>query len=268
MQALSKAIDEIHMRIPRQILDVVFNPRVNGWKHAPVSIDEYIMSQVIRPRVLIDCNLVGGTEDLISLEGLQRDTIDTYTYIYRIPKSVTQGRSIQSVLNVTFTDASRMSGYYGGGMANQYSTMLQTGSAVMDAMGSIPMTSTAKVQLIGENVVMVRDSVILPSNLFLRCVLANDENLSHLQLKSYRPFAMLCVLAVKAHIFNEYFIQMDMGELHGGVNLGTFKTTIEGWADSQELYDKFLEEKWQKISFMNDTESYTRLLKITIGGSR
>lgn len=267
MLALTKSLDEIKFRIPKPILEAVFIQRELRWRQTPVSIDEQIMAMVIRPRVLVDCNLVGGTEAFIPLESIRAERTNDYTSIYRIPKSLTQGRSINSVLNITYSDPTKVSSF--GVAASLHNTaMMQVGAAVMDAHGNIPVTSSAKVQLIGENVVMIRDTVILPSNIFLRCILANDENLSHLQMRSYRAFADLVVFAVKAYIYNSYIIEMDMGELHGGQMLGRFKEVIDGYAEAEELYQTFLTEKWQKIALMNDNESYTRLLRMAIGGTR
>lgn len=268
MMPVSKALDEVKFRIPKQILDTVFVQRnQQNWRQTAISIDESIMAQVIRPRVLVDANLVGGTEALIPLDGLQSERTNDYTSVYRIPKDRTQGRSIQAVLNITYSDPTKVSSY--GIAAGQNNTaMMQAGSAVMDAMGTIPVTSTARVQLIGENVVMVRDTVILPANIYLRCVLANDENLAHLQLKSYRAFSDLVVHAVKAYIFNNYAIEMDIGQLHGGQQIGRFKEVVDGYADAEELYQTYLTEKWQKIAMMNDNESYTRYLRTLIGGQR
>ena len=138
----------------------------------------------------------------------------------------------------------------------------------MDAMGSMPVTSTAYVQLIGENVVMVRDTVLLPANIYLRCLLENDSNMSHIQLKSYRDFSKLVELAVKAYIYNEYVITMDMGELYAGQQLGRFKEIIDNYADAEELYQTFLTERWEKVSLMNDRETWTRHLRLRMGGFR
>ena len=267
MSALAKALSELQFRIPKPILDAVFIRTNARWRQTPSSLDEIIMNQVIRPRVLIDCNLVGGTEAFVSLEGLAYERDNDYTFVYRIPKSRTQGRSINSVLNITFSDPTRMSGF--GANATQGNTaMLAAGAAVMDAMGAIPITSTAKVQLIGENVVMVKDTISLPPNIYLRCILANDENMSHIQMRSYRAFAKLVELAVKAYIFNNYAITMDMGELVGGQTLGRFKEIVDTYSEAEELYQVYLDEKFTKISLMNDMESHTRLLKLMIGGSR
>jgi len=267
MGPLSKCIDEVKFRIPRAILEAVFIKRAQQWRLTPASLDEHILNEVVRPRVLVDCNLVGGTEVFIPLDGVPLERSNDYTTVYRIPKDKTQGRSIMSVLNITFSDPTKVSSY-GVAAGAHNSIMMQAGQAVMDAMGNMPVTSTAYVQLIGENVVMVRDTVVLPANIYLRCLLENDENMSHLQLKSYRDFSKLVEYAVKAYIYNEYVIPMDMGELYGGQALGRFKEIIDSYADAEELYQNFLTEKWQKISLMNDREQWTRFLRLGMGGFR
>ena len=266
MLAVSKALDEVKFRIPRQVLDAVFIQRNLRWRDVPPSLDEQIMAAVIRPRVLVDCNLVGGTEAFINLDGVQFERADDYTSVYRIPKSRTNGRSINSVLNITFSDPTKVSSY-GVAAGQQNTMMMQVGSSVMDSHGSIPVTSTATVQLIGENVVMVRDTVILPANIYLRCILANDENMSHIQLRSYPAFANLVVLAVKAFIYIEYVVRLDIGELMGGMALGRIKEIVDSYADANELYQEYLMTKWQKIALMQDSSSVGRYMKLLIGGS-
>lgn len=267
MNPIQKALDEIKFTIPRQILNEVFITRNVALGIQPTSIENQIYEEVIKPRVLIDCNLIGGTEAIIDLSNIVPTRINQYTSVYKIPKSRTQGRSIISVLNITFSDPTATSNY-GTATGCGASSMLTTGQALIDAAGSLPITSTAHVQLVSENTVMVRDTALLPANIYLRCILANDENLSHLQLKSYRNFAFACGLATKSYIYNQYVITMDVGQLYGGQMIGRFKEIIDGWSDAEELYQTYMREKMQKIFVMNDTESYVRFMKNIIGGRR
>ena len=267
MDCVRYSLATVKRIIPMDILRTVFTPVMPNFRDAFVDLDEQLMRVVIRPHVLVDCNLVGGTEVFIPLDGIPAYRQNDYTSIYRIPKEKTQGRSIMSVMNITFSDPTKVSSY-GVAAGDQNTFMLQGAQAVMDAMGSMPVTSTAYVQLIAENVVMVRDTVVLPANIYLRCILGNDENMSHIQPKSYRSFAKLVELAIKSYIFSQYTIQMDKGQLYAGQNLGRFREIVDGWADSEELYQTHLTEKWAKTELMNDRESWTRLIRETIGGWR
>jgi hypothetical protein len=267
MNAIQKAIDEIKYTIPRPILETVFIKKELMMRNTPISIDSQMLLEVIRPRVLIDCNLIGGTEAIVSLQGIQPEITNQYTSVYRIPKQRTQGRSIISALNVTFADP-RISAYDGGSFGIGNSTVLQTAQGVFDASAAMPNISSSDIQIIGENVVMIRGTSLLPTNIYLRCMIANDDNLSHLQLRSYKPFATACILAVKSYIYLEYAIKMDQGELYGGQNLGKFKDIVDGYSDAEELYQTHLREKMQKILYMNDRESYSRHIKTMVSGNR
>lgn len=267
MNPITRSVDDLKFRIPRRVLEEVFVERTARWRTAPRSIDECILEQVVRPRVLVDCNLVGGTECFVYLDDIPYERMNDYTSVYRIPKTKTQGRSILSVLNITFADPTKVSSY-GVAAGAQNTTMLQAGQAVMDAYGALPVTSTHRVQLIGENTIMVRDTIVLPPDVYLRCILANDENMSHIQMRSYRPFCKLVELAVKAYIYNDQVIEMDIGKIRGGQEIGKFKEIVEEYKDAEEQYQEFLATTWQKVAYMNDNETFNRFVRSLIGGYR
>jgi hypothetical protein len=252
------------------ILKEIFSTKNYHWRDTPISIDEQITNLVIKNRVMVDCNLVGGTHALIPLDNLRVEQVDAYTNVYRIPKSLTQGRSIVSVLSVGYgtTSLQGLVGGLGSIRPGSVSAAAQAGQAMMDSMSPIPVSSTAKVQLIAENTIMVRDTNTLISNGYLRCILANDNEFSHIQLRSILAFCKLVELAVKSYIYNEYTIQMDRAFLSGGQDLGRFKEIVDSYADAEEMYQDYLREKWAKTSFMNDTETYTRFLKMQLGSHR
>ncbi len=267
MSAINKALSHVKYVIPREILQVVFINRLYKYSINPISIDESILTQVIRPRVLVDCNLIGGQEAYISLDGVPQERTNDYTVVFRIPKERTDGRSINSVLNITMTDPTRLSSYT---MTNQCQStpLMLMGQSVLDALGPAPITSTAYVQLIAENTVMCRDSFILPANSYLRCILAMDDDMNHIQLRSYPVISKLVEFAVKSYIYHKYVIEMDVGELQGGHNIGRFKEIIDSYADAEENYQDYLTNVVQKVMLMNDTTSYSRLLKLLISSNR
>lgn len=267
MNALQKALSDIKFIIPRQILDTVFVQRYNNFRTSAPSLDEQIMNTVIRPRVYVDSSLMGGTEILVSLSGLSSTDVGVADMVYRIPKERTQNRTIMSVLNITYTDAQAMAAagnYASCGISVEQSQMQN----MLDAINPLPMVSTGRITIIGENVVHIKDSIRIPSNSYLRCIVGHDEAMSHLQPRSYKAFGKLVEYAVKSYIYNEYSIEVDMGELRGGHNLGKFKDIVDGYSDAEELYQTYLQEKWMKISFQNDQTSSNRYYKLLIGGPR
>lgn len=270
MLALKKAVDEIKWSIPRDILNEVFIPKSFSIRNTPVGLDEQILSLVIRPRVMVDADLVGGTEAFVNLEGVPAQRLDAYLTVYNIPKDRTQGRSITAVTSVSFLSASMITSVPGFQLFNPctVSPMLQAGQAVFDAMNSVPVTSTAKVRLVGENTILIQDSMPPAGHGFVRCTIANEENLGNIQMRYVPLFAEMCVEACKAFIYNEYIITMDRGVLSGGQELGKFREIVENYADANQIYRDMVKQKWQKAAFMNDREKMTRFVKLQVGGYR
>lgn len=270
MQPIATALSEVKMRIPNQILREVFTDKSYNYRQVPVSIDEQMLNKVVRPRVLVLANIVGGTEVNVSLEGISPQPIDTYTAVYHIPKSRTNGCSIMSVLSIGYNNMNMQNTMSVLGSTNPYSitpvSMAQM--AVQDSFSAIPSVSTARVELVGENMVVVKDLSNYASGTYLRCIIANDENLSNIKMRSIMAFCKMVELAIKSYIYNEYIITMDQAQLSGGQDLGRFKEIIEGYADSEELLQTFVLEKWQKIALMNDNTQMTRFLKLQIGSMK
>lgn len=276
MDIIRNATAEVKRRINKHILDKAFVKRDFTYRFTNQSnIDDQILNVVIRPRVLVDCNIVGGVSALIPLDGLPVDKPNNYITIIHIPKSRTNGKSIISVSNVNYYDLG-VSGLYGGAAGYGYNTTLSSNentAAMNSAMGimasldHIPITSTSDAFLIAENTIKITDVFTMPANAILRCVLENDEGLNNIQPRSYHDFFQLVEFAVKAYIYNELIVDLDMGELQGGQQLGIFKQIIEGYADAEQNYQDKL-KAWRAISLMNDTPAFQRFIKLTIGANR
>ncbi len=267
---ITNAIREIQMTIPQQVLTEVFGKEYHGsWRRqAPVSIDEMIRSKVIRPRVLKDCNLIGGREVMIPLEGVPYTEQNPFTISYNIPNNLTGNREIISVLSVNYlplnVSGMAASGLYGSSQAVSYSDAASVGQRVMDASSSVAHVSTASAEIIGYNTVIVRDTSRPVQPYTLRCVLSNDENLSNLQPRSHRDFAKACILATKSFIYNELVIRIGQGMLEQGQELGRFREIVDQYSDSEEMYQQFLTETLQKVLFMNDSGAYEKYITLQL----
>ena len=266
MNIIKRAVQDLNFTIPKRILEAVFTRSSFQWRGTPVDIGEIIINTVIKPRVLIDCDIVGGVEDVISLEGITPIRVDNFNYVYKIPSDRTQNRSILTALSIS-TLGSRMpyAGHANVASAMGGSGMLNAGNMLLDTNANIPISSTAKVELIGENVVLVKDTQQPSPYAFLRVKLANEESLNNIHIRSYHDFSKLAEYAVKSYIYNEMILEMDYGYLAGGMEIGRFKEMIEGYSECEELYQTFLRERWMKVAFMNDEESFGRLLNLMTG---
>lgn len=269
MNPIQKALSDVKNKIPRAILDRTFmreDTNVYGGRHnfTPTSLDHRIRTNVIDAIVLPDCNLVGGTEITIPLASLVPHYVNTYNMVYRVPKNMTQNRSILRVLHMTFGD---------GGMVGSMGLATQGRSALLDAAQGalqahlpIPVVSTANIELVAENTILVKDNVTLPGNPFLRCVIESDSEMNHLQPASIIAFSNLVVLATKRYIFNTLAIDMDQAQLSGGMALGRFREIVDGYSDADEQYTTFFNESWRKVAIFNDPSAYARHLKLLTGG--
>lgn len=272
MNPITKALSDISFRIPKEILIEVFAPKTFYWDNRPINYEEQIKNLVIRSRVAVDCDLVGGTEVFISLWHVPAQSIadDRLITVYRIPKEKTQGRSIISVLSMSYISPTMAAKVDKGlSFTDCSATELNVaGMAVMDSFGSMPNAFNSRVQLIGENVVMVKDTIMPSGTGLLRCVLGNDENMSHIQVRSFPFFSRLCELATKAYIYNNYTVTLDRARIEAGAEIGRFKEIVDSYADAEEMYQDYLKNTWQKVAFMNDRESFERFTRMMVGAYR
>lgn len=265
MNPISYALRQLRFKIPKEILEKTFISTLNHRFTQPTSLDTRIRQEVIEPRVLVDCNLLGGTETHIPLFDLPREFLDPFTAVYRIPKSMTQGRTIVRAMSVAYGEGAIMGA---SNIAPTQGNLLLDGAAgVLNSALAIPIVSTAQCQLIGENVVMIADNMALPMNIYLRCWLENDENFNHIQPTSYPAFAKLVELAVKAYIYVNIQIPMDRAIIHAGSELGRFRETVDGYADANEQYETHLTEVWRKTAYLNDYTSHRRHCQRILGGN-
>lgn len=272
MGILQKAVEEIKYRIPFNILTAAFNvPSEDGWRAAPVSLDELILSKVIRPRVITDTNLVGGETVMVALEGLMPSYVDNYTRVVIIPGDRINHRNIMSVLSAhylpygySFNNINAPAAVAGYGSVND---VTNAAHRVMNSFSSLPPLSSAMCQLVGNNTVLLRDNLYITNIYSIRCVIANDENLENINPRSWHIFCRLCELAVKSYIYNVLVLKMGSAYLLGGQELGTFKDIVDEYRECEELYQVFLREKIQKVNFMNSTDSYSKHIRLMMNSA-
>lgn len=263
MNPITNALADLHYAIPREVLEKAFLSLVNHRTHIPISVDSRIRELVIEPRVLKDCNLLGGTEMLIDLSGCPVQYIETYSAVYTIPKNLTQGRTITRALSIAYGPGIALGSNYAG--SNAPSAFTMAAGQVMQSNAPIPMVATAQCSMVGENTVMISDVNIIPSNVWLRCWIENDSELSTLQATAYPVFSKLVEHAVKAYIFNHTRIQMDIGFIHAGSELGMIKEVIESYSDAAANYETLRDTRWRKVAALNDFAFRKRHITMVTG---
>lgn len=281
--AVSHALSYIRRKIPKEILDIVFSPRLSEnnrrYQFNASSIDAQIREKVIEGIVLLDTNNFGIKEVLVPIGDLPREPVDNFGlqegmgFVVRIPRERLNGRSITSPLSVTIspygTQGSAFSGFVPGtwgAAVNQCgnSAMTTVARDVMASYAPVPLNQTAHVHLIGENTIYVEDMMPM-SNLSLRCLVNSDPELTWLNPAHYLLFGQLCAWACKGYIYNHYSIALDEGQIKYGVNINQFKNIVDGYSDAFDNYEQLIEEKWRKAIVMNDKGRSLRLIAGLVG---
>lgn len=266
MNILKKMVSELKFRIPEEILKITFKDKEH-WRelNSNVSIDQIMLNAVVRPRLLVDLDIMGGTEVIVPLEGLSPIFVDINTIVYQIPPHLINNRSIMSVLSVSYLPYT--SSYNASGLGSTPVNMqsMNDVNAAANRVGmshsSMPVVSNANVELIDDNTVLIRDQYKITGAYQLRCRIANENNLNNIKARSSLIFAKALEYCVKSYIYNKLIIKLDTAYLAGGQEMPSIRNYIESLSDAEENYQTYLKEVVAKTSVMNDEIAYTRFIK-------
>lgn len=263
--------------IPKPILNMTFLSRLARDHYTLDTLQSRIREEVIEPRIFVDCNLVHGTQMDIPLAKCEKIMGNYYTATYRIPKTLTQGKRVTSVLEVTSAAGSLITadagmntsaaGLYTSAMTG-YSTVGAVGAAARQMQRSvmpIQVVSNAICYLVGDNTVLIKDSVMVPATMMLRVLVENDENFNHIQPAWYPTFYELVTIAVKAYIYNNLTIEQDNVFIMSGGELNKFKEIVDSYSEMEQIYAEKLEE-WYATALLNDPESSRQHYQMISGG--
>lgn len=261
MNAIQKALSEIKHTVPPEILQIGFVENYNRVNQI-TSLDERILNSVIRSRVMVDANLVGGVTLHVPVADCETNVTLYNEYIITVPRELTNYRSIvtlHSLLTNTGTGTALPS--------YQASPLISQAFNMYNSIGNINVIQTSRLELIGENVVLVQDPTQYIFNAVLKCAVEFDKNMSDIHPRYMRDFAKLCIYAVKAYIYNNFKVKLDQGYLYAGHELGTITEIIDSYSDQEEMYQDFLTNTFQKITFMNDRGNHNRFIQAQLGNT-
>lgn len=261
MNAIQKALSDLHHKIPAEILEAAFIDDEPFRGPGAVNIDYAIREQVLNNRVMVDVNLAGGMLHMVPMDGIKPEYIDQFQAVFRIPKELTQGRSISRVLALAYGDQRAYGNYLQSTTA--YNTISDALQGVMNSHVGIAMTETTNIRLIAENTLLVTDLLSIPTRTHLRCYLDNDPEMTQLRTTMFPVFSELVMYAVKAYIYNKLIMKIGRDVMQGGRDLGVFKQIVESYADSEELYTTMLTGRWVKAYKLNDTLSRQRITRLS-----
>jgi hypothetical protein len=246
MNFIQYGLGRIFTEIDHGILNKAFkvHPRFNSG--GLETLEEVIRNQVIRQRILTDCDVSGGQQVLIALSSHGPTYLEN-GLMYRIPLSATGGRHIISAMAIE-----RQGHNATGGGVNPINAII----------GPTP-TGTAEVELVGNNTVVANEWVP-GSGDFLRCVLGNDAELANFHQGAMHDFGTMCVMATEGIIYRKLHTLLGEHGRNGGQVNSKEEGVISGYSDSMDQYNDFIRNNWRKIAKMSDSMTQRRFLGMGI----
>lgn len=263
ISALNIMMNEIHFSIPREILDLAFNKSGN-YRNPSTTIDDEISTEVFKKKFLVDLNLASQEEAIIPLSSCECIYADTAKTGFYIPKTLTEGRSIVSVHNI-------LSGFHLHGdstLTNHKltgSTILDNSMTIMNSLDNVNIRQTSRIELIGENTVLIDEGMLEHLAINITVVLENEANLNNINPKAFKTLAEGAVLAVKQYIYNTTIININKGVLYAGHELSIIKDIIEEYREAINDYQEWYNAKWKKVAFMQNDKSMDKYISMMIG---
>ncbi len=245
--ALQSAYTRIMSTIPREILEIVFESQ----RHQ-TTLDQRIFDLVIKPRVKNDMSIYGGKILTFTLESCWSEQISTpssYVFgylgnysVFRIPPEIREGRDLSCIMSVSHpwpistqglnnsTGISSTRGLTLGGLAN---------AALENQTYAQHMTAPLG-RLAPGNILILDPPQTGYVPWTIRGRLMFDDDFSGLDSSSIISFSRVCEYAVKAYIYTNLVIPIDRNFVERGMEIGTVRSIIEGFADANQQYDEIL----------------------------
>ena len=257
MSAIRHAVDVVMRNISSKTLRLAFLKNTDNYK-IETTLERQIEDLVIKPIVLKDTNLIGGTTITIPVDSCYQQQYyhneTSHNIIISVPLELTNNRKIIEPLGIT-SNTNNIGSSKGDGL------MTNLGNKIMDQYDAPTVgLSITDLELVATNTILVYTNVVALYNAYLRVEIENNNNFSNLNRKTIRPFGQLVLLATKMYIYTKLNVELESGALYNGHELGKVTTEIESFESASEEYETFLNEKWGKLMFMNDSVSMSRFI--------
>lgn len=273
MNAIIYAINEISHTIPIELLQAGLTIEETPETVNINSLDDKILRKILKKRVLLDANIVGGIQSIIPLNNIAPSFFEHFFTVYQIPSELTHNKEILSALSLAFMPANGFFGQVGGHYGssglfnnssfsgfNTFNPVMNVADRIGNAASSTGVLVNSHIEIVAYNTLLIYAHFRTLANFGVRVVLENDSNLNNIQTRSHKTFSKICVLATKAYIYNKLIIPINSGYLSGGQELGMFKTILESYSDAEEQYLESLKNEWAPTAYINDNTRYNRYI--------
>lgn len=244
--ALRSAYAEIHNTIPDEILEVAFD--TGG--PSSISIDEAIRQKVILARVRDDISLRGGKLKQITLRSEWSHFssaplgagVSPGGLSFLIPPEEREFRDISAAVEVSYPYqlAASQNSVLTNFCARNNTTLSSLATAALQSQtGGVQITYPQPIVYAG-NVISFNppQSAFSPWQVLVR--LKYDDNFSNMDVSVVRPFAEICLEAVKAYIYKKLIFKIESNAVMRGAEVGVMKDIVSSYADANEKYKELL----------------------------
>nr|DAF08125.1 MAG TPA: Putative virion structural protein [Caudoviricetes sp.] len=258
----------IGMDIPYPILDLAFPHEA---RTMPTRIEERMLVKCVRPLVMTDMNILGGTMMYIPMSGCNLVAVNDISlgtngsFIIDVPKRLLGGTNEDRFITVVYSLV------MGEGYGTNYtafpkcvSPTIADTTKLSAAIGPTNVIQTARLELVGENKILVEGYPTGLMNAVICVNVANNWNLENIQPVYYHAVYELILAGIQSYIYNNLRIQLDTGYLYAGHEIPAIKEIVDSYSDASERYKNLL-KKYAKIAVLNDTRKATKWTSLQIG---
>lgn len=257
---LHYCLNYVKRYIPVEILDLGFK-KDKIFQTQGVTLDDKMFKSVYLHILKRDLDLVTGVPIQVRVSDCQivKDSI-AQNFLITVPKSLTDYRSIVSVRTlIPYMNL----GNIGTVHSMHNSPLMFYGQKVMNAADTTTIISTSRLEIIGDNKVLVQDPSVYPGTGVLECEIEHGPNLETILPKFYPMVAELFLNATKIFIRTNVIIDLNEGHIIGGHDISNIKDEIERYEEAKERYQELLMD-WKTLGVFNSTKNKMDLIRLQV----
>lgn len=258
--AIQYCFNYVKRFIPRYILDIGFN-NDTIFNTSAITLDDKIYKTVYLNMLKPDLDITNSLPCKINVQECDIIQLNTpKTYIITVPKKLTDYRSIVAVRQlVSYANFNAL------GMTNPIdkSSLVTYARKAMQAVDTITLISTSRLELVGDNKIYVQDPTVFPISAGLECDIEHGPNLETIHPKFYKMVAELMLHAVKIYIRTNTILDLNEGHIRAGHEISIIKDEIEKYEEAKERYDELLTD-WRSLGIFNSNKAKTNLIRTLV----
>lgn len=216
------------------------------------SVEQGIREKVIYQTVLKECNVNGGTIELIDITGSRMESIGNGYLHVNVPDAILGGRDIIKVIEVyqgALNSSNNFISAVNGSQTFSQNGILAAGlESFLTAISpnSFFQQTFVDITPAGKNAFIIHNAPPGAYALTAKMYLTYDKGLTVISPRAWIDFAELCILATKAYIYKTCRRPTEEAVRRAGVNLDSIRDDIQNYADAWKEYREFFDTTWTK----------------------